>query len=69
MYPLHTHTVPIVAAVPDPPADVSLHVTSNRSLTVTFTEPLETNGAVVTRYKSELTFDLQLVVWEIDGPS
>lgn len=40
-------------AMPGAPADVTLHVTSGRSLTVTFTEPVETNGAVVTRYKSE----------------
>ena len=40
-------------APPAPPTDVTLHVTSNRSLTVTFSEPEETNGATVTRYKSE----------------
>ncbi|XP_064406815.1 ankyrin repeat and fibronectin type-III domain-containing protein 1-like isoform X2 [Halichondria panicea] len=41
------------AGVPEPPATVTLHVTSNRSLTVSFTEPQESNGAVVTRYKIE----------------
>ncbi len=43
----------VCAGVPEPPATVTLHVTSNRSLTVSFTEPQESNGAVVTRYKSE----------------
>ncbi len=43
----------VCTGVPEPPADVTLHVTSNRSLTVSFTEPQESNGAVVTRYKSE----------------
>ena len=41
------------AAVPGPPSNVCLHVTSNRSLSVTFGEPEEKNGAMVTRYKSK----------------
>ena len=41
--------------IPGPPSDVSLHVTSNRSLTVTFGEPEDKNGAMVTRYKSKST--------------
>uniref|UniRef100_UPI00398EBF39 ankyrin repeat and fibronectin type-III domain-containing protein 1-like n=1 Tax=Pristiophorus japonicus TaxID=55135 RepID=UPI00398EBF39 len=39
--------------VPDAPTNVSLSVTSNISLTVTFQEPLSVNSAVVTRYKVE----------------
>lgn len=39
--------------VPGPPSNICLHVTSNRSLTVTFAEPEEKNGAMVTRYKSK----------------
>ncbi|XP_067860654.1 ankyrin repeat and fibronectin type-III domain-containing protein 1 [Heptranchias perlo] len=39
--------------VPEAPTNVSLSVTSNISLTVTFQEPLSVNSAVVTRYKVE----------------
>lgn len=39
--------------VPGPPINVQLHVTSNRSLMVTFSEPDEINHASVTRYKSK----------------
>lgn len=46
-------TVWLCVDPPDPPASVMLHVTSSRSLTVSFTEPLDNKGAVVTRYKSE----------------
>ena len=38
--------------IPGPPSNVCLHVTSNRSLMVTFGEPVDMNGAMVTRYKS-----------------
>jgi hypothetical protein len=41
------------ADLPGVPTDVTLHVTSNRSLTVKFSEPLRCNGAPVTRYKIE----------------
>ena len=43
----------VCTGIPGPPSDVRLHVSSNRSLTVTFGEPEEKNGAMVTRYKSE----------------
>ena len=46
----HTHTSP---DVPDAPTDVSLHVTSNCTLTVKFSEPVHSRGAPITRYKSK----------------
>ena len=40
--------------LPDPPSEVTLHVSSSRSLTVRFCEPpLHNNGAPITRYKSQ----------------
>ncbi|XP_021361615.1 ankyrin repeat and fibronectin type-III domain-containing protein 1-like isoform X2 [Mizuhopecten yessoensis] len=41
------------ARVPDPPSCVSLSVASSSSLQVRFDEPLNHNGAVVTKYKVE----------------
>ena len=42
------------AALPGPPANVQLHITSNRSLMVTFSEPQQQrNNATITRYKSK----------------
>ncbi|KAJ8318796.1 hypothetical protein KUTeg_003887 [Tegillarca granosa] len=41
------------ARTPDPPSYVSLSVASSSSLCVKFEEPLNHNGAVVTRYKVE----------------
>ena len=40
------------AGPPGPPREVTLVVSSNRSLTVRFSEPDISNGAVITRYKS-----------------
>lgn len=40
-----------IAGVPDPPSYVSLTVSSSSSLLVKFDEPLNHNGAVVTKYK------------------
>ena len=37
--------------MPDPPSYVSLTVASSSSLLVRFDEPLNHNGAVVTKYK------------------
>ena len=42
--------------VPHPPTHVSLHVTSSCSLNVRWAEPEDTNGAVVTRYRSKGAF-------------
>ena len=39
--------------LPDAPTDVTLHVSSNRSLTVKFSEPVRSKGAPITRYKSK----------------
>ena len=47
---VHTHISP---DVPDAPTDVSLHVSSNRTLTVKFSEPVHSRGAPITRYKSK----------------
>lgn len=41
---------------PDPPSYVSLTVASSSSLLVKFDEPLNHNGAVVTRYKGRGNF-------------
>ena len=40
-------------AAPGPPRNVKLHVTSNRTLSVTYDPPDDNNGAIVTRYKSK----------------
>ena len=52
-----THPFPSLSTyftdLPDAPTDISLHVSSNRSLTVKFSEPLHNNGAPITRYKSK----------------
>ena len=39
---------------PDPPTNVSLNIASSSSLLVKFGEPLNRNGAVVTKYKGNL---------------
>ena len=38
---------------PDPPTNVSLNIASSSSLLVKFGEPLNRNGAVVTKYKGK----------------
>lgn len=43
---------------PDPPSYVSLTVASSSSLLVKFDEPLNHNGAVVTRYKGKGNFHI-----------
>lgn len=41
------------AGPPEPPTQVTLSVASNSSLLVSFDEPLNHNGAVVTKYKGQ----------------
>lgn len=48
---------------PDPPSYVSLTVASSSSLLVKFDEPLNHNGAVVTRYKGKGNFNIN---WELN---
>lgn len=45
----------ILSGVPDLPTNVRLMVTGSDNITVTFDEPLRSNGAMVTKYRSELT--------------
>ena len=44
---------------PEPPTQVILSVSSNSSLHVTFDEPLNHNGAVVTKYKGIKSTEIQ----------
>ncbi|XP_060592854.1 ankyrin repeat and fibronectin type-III domain-containing protein 1-like isoform X3 [Ruditapes philippinarum] len=45
------------ARCPDPPTNVTLNISSSTSLLVKFGEPLNRNGAVVTKYKVEWSKD------------
>lgn len=48
----------VLTGTPDPPSYVSLTVASSSSLLVKFDEPLNHNGAVVTRYKGKGNFHI-----------
>ncbi len=42
--------------IPDAPTNVRLMVTGSDNITVTFDEPLKSNGAMVIKYKSKILF-------------
>ena len=42
------------SGIPDAPTNVRLMVTGSDNITVTFDEPLRSNGAMVIKYKSKI---------------
>jgi len=44
------------SGIPDEPTNVRLMVTGSDNITVTFDEPLRSNGAMVIKYKSNYLF-------------
>lgn len=51
----------IISGCPDPPTNVTLNISSSTSLLVKFGEPLNRNGAVVTKYKGAFYVSLNIV--------
>ena len=49
------------AGVPDAPSNVRLMVTGANHITVTFDEPLRSNGVLVIKYKSKLFLSIKFV--------
>lgn len=44
----------VLSGIPDVPTNVRLMVTGSDNITVTFDEPLRSNGAMVTKYRSKI---------------
>lgn len=59
-------TSDLCVGIPDPPSYVSLTVASSSSLLVKFDEPLNHNGAVVTRYKGRKNSNFQVLAGRRD---